>query len=513
MDRFAPDVWRLESGGRIVLFHGRTGRSFAIAAEVLAEIERWVPGLPAPPDLEAVARRLDGLRLLVESPPLDLGALIAAPSRMPILLPELPALWLPLPAVRTPGGHGWAERRLSPMELAAWRAINGARSLRAVAEKAGIPLSDLLAFSAELTHPEVQALQLRERPVGPHDPGLGRLVAPERPPAHRPAHLRGPKGETTLAHYHQLEITHGDTHFDDRETTVAHAFAVPHPALEGQPFGQRLVGALEARGHWPEGAATLLEIGPGDGELGADLRVAADARGLLPRTHIRLDQSPELLRTSARRQPGTRGILGNATELPMGEASVDLVICNEVLADLSAVPFDPMDPFPEGAAEEVAARIERYGIAPLPGEALYNLGAWKLIEELARVLAPGGAAYLSEFGGMEEIPVETVHLDHPEVSIHFGHLQTIARRLGLEARVLPMAELLGFDLTSTWLSRHSYEGLRARMHARGEHLAARAWTPATLKLPFKAEGLDWVPISHPGAAPVVTRFQALLLRR
>ncbi len=512
MERFSADAVRLEVGGQVVLWHARTGRHAALSPETMAEIDAWTPGLPPPPTLAPALARLDGLHLLGSSAPPAFGRLIPATSRLVLLLPELPALWLPLPAVRTPGGHAYAERRLNPAELRLWRAINGARTLSEVASRARLTVSEALPFVFELTHPETQALQLRDRALSRRDLSLERLVAPERPPAPRPAHLRGAHGETTLSHYHIHEITDASTHFDDRETTVAHAFALPHPALSGQPYGARLFAALDARGLVPN-VARILEIGPGTGELALRWTEASDLAGK-GGDYVRLDRSPELLQAQGQRAPGTRGLAGSATELPFPDGSLDLVLSNEVIADLSAAPYDADEPaWPGSPAAEVTARVSRYKLPLLPRGAQYNLGALQLVEEIARVLAPGGAAFLSEFGGPDEVPTETAQLDHPEVSICFDHLVLAARALGLEATLLPLPELLEMDLRASWLARHSYEALRARLRAEGRHLEARAWTPETLDLPWTVEGLQWVPVSDPGPGPLPTRFWALLLRR
>ena len=516
MARFSPQVERLEQGRRVVLWHQGTGRHVALDADTVEALEAGLPGMPPPPHLRGVAQRLDRLGLLAESPQPDRSQLVPARSRLVLLLVDPPALWLPMPAVRTPGGHAYARRPLDADDLSIWQQCNGARTTSEVSARTRIPLARVLAFLGELTRIEVQAMQLREGPVRSRDLSLERLVAPERPAAPRPAHLRGADGETTLDHYHLHEITDGETHFDDRETTVAHAFHLPHPALGGERYGARLHRVLDERGLLSSADATTLEIGPGDGELGEAFLERARETGTPSGEHVRLDRAPELLATQRRRQPGTREVLGTATELPFADGSLSLVLCNEVIADLSAVPYDPRDPEPGPAALEVVRRMERYGIAPLPNlgrPPRYNLGAWKLVEELARTLAPGGVAWLSEFGGVDEAPQETVQLDHPEVSIHFGHLAQIAQALGLDARVEGLADFLRADLNATWLARHSHEALRALLSSRGDRLAARAWTAETLKLPLAVEGMQWVPVSEPGPGPLITRFQCLLLRR
>lgn len=520
MERFSADAIRLElgasdrggAGGQVVLWHARTGRHAALSRETFAELEAWTPGMAPAHTLMPALARLDGLHLLGASATPPFPRLIPVASRLVLLLPELPALWLPMPTIRTPGGFAYAEYRLNPAELRLWQAINGARPLREVAARAGLSLEDALPFVFTLTAPEAQALQLRDRPVTRRELSLERLVAPERPPAARPSHLRGSRGETTLSHYHIHEITDADTHFDDRETTVAHAFALPHPALGGQTYGARLFAALDGRGLVPH-VARILEIGPGTGELARRWTEASDEQDKAS-DYLRLDRSPELLAAQGRMAPRTRGIAGNATELPVADASLDLILCNEVIADLEAVPYDPAEPvWPGSPVAELVARLERYKLESLPPGSFYNLGALKLIEELARALAPGGAAFVSEFGAPDEIPTETAQLDHPEVSICFGHLLVAARALGLEATLLPLPELLEMDLSAVWLARHSYEALRARMRSEGRSLEARAWTPETLDLPWPVDGLQWVPVSDPGPGPLPTRFWALLLRR
>ncbi len=507
MPRFAPDVRLLPGLDPPVLWHARTGRHLVLTASTLEDLEAWTPGLLPPPHLAALAKRLDELRFLRESVPHATDALIPCRSRLVLAFPEVPALWLPDPGLRTPGGHAYREVGISAAQLAFWRACNGSRTVSQAAAHAGLTEREALEFLGVLTAPNAQTLQLRERPITRRDPSLERLVGPSRGAAPRPADQYGPSGETTLGSYHHADITDGSTHFDDRETTVAHAFALPHPGLGGQRYGERLFDVLDARGYLRRDA-TIVEIGPGDGELGE----AFLARAGGPLDYVRLDASPELLRTQRGRMPGTREVLGNATVLPFADRSVGLVISNEVIADLAAVPYDPRIE-PRGAALEVAARLRRYRLAPHPGPALYNLGAWLLVEELARVLAPGGVAWLSEFGGIDQLPEETSQLDHPEVSIHFGQLEVIGRALGLAVRLEPLADAIGFDLSARQLARHSHEALRARMRAEGRHLPARAYTPDTLRLPWPVEGLQWVPLSDPGPGPLVTRFMALTLQR
>lgn len=504
---------RLAPGGEIhplsdgfVAWNRRSGRGLTLPSEPLAALAAWLPGTPVPPDLAGVARRLQDLRLLREHPPFDPIRAFPVRHRRVLSLPDRRSLWRPLPLHPAPGGHAWIEHSLSDAEWTLWHRVNGARTTEALARETGIPLVAVLAFLESLTAFDAQAIQVRDRPPSPHDASLDRFVSPPRARAHTPGEGRTPAGATDLRMYHLHSVTDASTHFDDRETTVAHAFAVPHPALGGEPYGRRMYRALRAASAWPAGGV-VLEVGGGDGELGEALHTAAREEGVPARLHLALDLSPTLLRAQRARQPGTRVIHADACNLPLRDGSVDLLLANEVVADLAAVPLEPA----RASDPALARALARYDLPPRPG--LHNLGAWRFLEEAARLLRPGGLLCITEFGETDETPEETPGLDHPEVSIRFGDLHRVATALGLTARILPMADWLGFALDTPWLSRGSWEGVRALARARDVALPARAWTLATLPLPWRVEGLREVPIHRDGPAPVVTRFHALLAKK
>lgn len=481
-----------------MLYHRRSGRHLPISDALLEALNAWSAELAPPPDLKGLVGRLASLYML-ENTPLNLENSIPARSHLALLLPE--GLWLPDPSQPSQGGHAFQFLPLNPQEIAFWRACNGARTVAQAARLA--ELQDAAPLLARLTALQAQAIQLRDRPITRRDPSLERVLAPQALLGHRDVDHYGSQGETTLEAWHG-RIHDGERHFDDVETTVAHAFGLPHPALQDQRYGERLFDVFSDRGLIPDGL--IVEVGPGDGELGQ----AFIGRSPTPLDYLRIDAAPELLRVQRLKMPGTREILGSATALPLPDRSVGLLFANEVIADLSALPYDPTHP---AEAAEVEERLRRYKIQPEPGLQLYNLGAWRMLEEIARVLAPGGRAWLSEFGTLDEAPEETLQLDHPEVSIHFGQLQQVAHALNLSVRCEPLAEFMRFDLRALQLWRGSYEGLRARLKSEGRHLAARAYTPEQLQLPWPVEGLSWVPLSERGAGPLLTRFWCLTLHK
>ena len=133
------------------------------------------------------------------------------------------------------------------------------------------------------------------------------------------------------------------------------------------------------------------------------------------------------------------------------------------------------------------------------------------LESLYEILHPKGLAYISEFGSPNELPEETTHLNHPEVSIHFGQLERVAQKIGFRTKLLPIAKLLNISLQELWLSKHSFMALRSCFSSKGKHLEARAYHPSTFLESSDIYGLEWNSMYELGPAPLPQRIWVLLL--
>jgi SAM-dependent methyltransferase len=286
-----------------------------------------------------------------------------------------------------------------------------------------------------------------------------------------------------LAAYH-ARIGDAGAQFDEIETTLSHLFRAPHRALGGATFGARLARGLGERGAKPSGAR-VLEVGGGLGFVG---RALSEALG--PASYLVVDRSPALAR--AQRDRGLRSVVGDARSLPIADRSIDLVIANEMAGDL-------------------------------PTEAGENRGALALVDECARVLAPGGLAYVSEFGHPSEPPRRSDHLDHDEHSLRFDDLAERARARGLAAELAQVPALIGLDgraraLTTT---RASFAALKALFASHSAPLEKRAWLEDELAEHARAHGIDLAALHGLTFAPISERtmglhpgeFWALLARK
>lgn len=352
-------------------------------------------------------------------------------------------------------------RALEPVEAFLWRRATGYATTgqliavaathfgRALAERG---LKALLRW----TSGQLQLVKLLD---GPLDPGEADPILPP--------HFFGyvdqlpltdsddPTGAVDLDDYHRRVITDADAQFDFRETTVSHLLRVPTPVLDGSTYGARLVARLGERGALPPGAR-VLEVGGGTGWLA---RRALEARPDLRWTIV--DLSPALLRAQRQRLAGrgVRFVHADGMRLPIADGAVDVLVSNEVIADLPAARVDP--------AGEVPAIVRRLEVVP-DAPRVTNVGALRFVAEVGRVLRPGGLAWISEYGDLDREPVEAVHLDHPEVGIEFSVLKRGAERLGLGAEVVRVMDDLRFtDAPALAAPPAQFAALRALLPALG----------------------------------------------
>jgi hypothetical protein len=77
-------------------------------------------------------------------------------------------------------------------------------------------------------------------------------------------------------------------------------------------------------------------------------------------------------------------------------------------------------------------------------------------------------------------PRLSTHLDHPELSTHFGHLQTAARTLGLSAELAFVMDLIDLQRDDKGLvtTRSQFRALTAMLADAGVTIEKIGYTPA-----------------------------------
>lgn len=380
-------------------------------------------------------------------------------------------------------------------------------------------------------------------PYAPWDP---RGPAPHDPFAEEAVPIAPPHG------YYAGEVDDPAQQFDDVETTLSHLLRVPTPLLGGSTYAERITEALLQRGLVGPGTRRILEVGAGIGDVAAGVlgtlreREPALFAGL---AYTILDLSPALREAQAERlardglADKVHWVHGNAETLPLPAESVDLVLCNEVIGDFTTVrltrallgtdvgedhpPEAPWTRWDEARLErlgEVGELIRRWEL-PLddaPPEMFLNIGALRFLGHVHRVLRRGGGALITEYGDAVKYPVAGTHLDHLEFSIHFGHMLHVADRVGFDAELAYVQDLVGLDRDARTLAstRTWFASLRALFASVGLELDKRAWTRELLEQLAgdrlrldDVTGLRYHPVDERCMGLAPHEFKALMLKK
>ncbi len=380
---------------------------------------------------------------------------------------------------------------LDPEETKIWDAFQGEKRLVEMRHHFG-DNAKIINLVRRLTHSDVQALKLSMMPWAVY----------AKRPAHAPPYLAStmpyqrwqpgspvpPAPELTA--YHREAIGDADAQFDHQETTLSHLLRVPHPALNQRSYGQTLTDVLVARGAVPEGRVRVLEIGAGLGYVAKDVIARLRAAGREVQYTI-IELSPALAKAQqARLGKNATWIEGDALAVTVADGAYDLILSNEMVGDLPASRHSRLDiglEIGSGAADNdkvkaISELAAGCNLDDAPEPFFLQTGAMELVARIARWLAPGGTAVVTEFGDSSAWPKLSTHLDHPELSTHFGHLMQVARNAGLEAKVEFVIDLLDFDRDQKGLAttRSHFRALRALAEAAGVDLAKVGYTPELL---------------------------------
>ncbi len=405
------------------------------------------------------------------------------------------------------------------------------------------------ALVRKLVHSDVQALKLSMMPWSVYakrpataPPYLTSTMPYEKwepgtkVPGQRQAAEGDPRASMEIispVDYYKNDVADADAQFDHQETTLSHLLRIPHPALGDRTYGQALVDVLLARGKVPEGKVRILEIGAGLGYVASDVIARLTENGRTVEYTI-AELAPALAEAQQQRigKDKATWVMGNVLEATLPSDSFDLILSNEMIGDLPAIQLSRADIgiAPEGGNADrdkvrtfsriAADRGVNLDDAPEP---FYLMtGAFDLVEKIGNWLAPKGTAIITEFGGVAAWPKLSTHLDHPELSTHFGQLQQAVRGAGHEAEIEFVIDLLDFDRTQTGLAttRSHFRALRALASDVGVDLPKIGYTPALLahtvgdKLDLSTVGeLRWDKIEDRLMGLVPHEFKALIVSR
>lgn len=537
--------------GAVYLFHDLFGYLMEMSADIAAMIEAFDDGVDTEETIAFYAKRMS------DADPRQFVDVLAGHS---VLVEpaddEIEAMWAFIPikgkwnvwqrrGERMTLWTAWGDKPVTQLfldveETAMWDAFDGAKRL--VEMRHHHDHAKLIALVRKLVHSDVQALKLSVMPWAMYAkrPAMAPPYLTSTMPYARwtPGTPVAPAPSLVEYHLHGIPEAGAEQQFDHTETTLSHLLRVPHPALRGRTYGTALVDALVAKGAIAEtGPVRVLEVGAGLGYVARDVIAKLASLGREVQYTI-VELAPTLAAAQQQRLGATAATwhVGNALDVTLPAASFDLVISNEMVGDL---------PAEQHSREAIGLALDGSGTADLDrlralgaGAALYadlgvNLddatepfylqtGAAALVVKIATWLAPGGTAVVSEFGELSGWPKLSSHLDHPELSTHFGQLLQVARASGLTGAIEFVIDLLDFDRDQQGLAttRSHFRALQALATDAGVDLPKIGYTPDLLaaavgtKLDVKTVGeLRWDRIEDRLMGLVPHEFKALVLRR
>ncbi len=400
----------------------------------------------------------------------------------------------------------WGESPLRKVDLTAdevaiWDCFDSERSIARIAKEDGLDAAAIRKLIARLAQHEVQAVKLSALPLSAYKsrPGLKPPYLTSTMPYKRfePGVDPLPKGVDGFFSpegYYLSEVEDADEQFDHQETTLSHLLRMPHPVLGHRTYGEALVHQLFEYRAIPEGDIKVLEIGGGLGFMAKAVIEALQAAGRKVDYHI-FDLAPALAGAQKERLAGlpVTWHAGDIVKDPVPETGFDLVLSNEMIGDLLAVRLDkskfgldaedPDDAIFEKALDDagLAGELVRKYTIPIgdaPDELYLNIGAWLMVEKLFDLMKPGATAWITEFGEMGRWPLLSTHLDHPELSIHFGHLMLVSKKVGFHVDFEFVIDFLNFrrDLEGLATTRSYFRALTALCEEHGVKLEKIGYT-------------------------------------
>ncbi len=302
---------------------------------------------------------------------------------------------------------------------------------------------------------------------------------------------KGFEGADHLSEFHLREITKREEHFDQIETTVSHLFREPSEALQGLTYGRLLAKHLRRVGWWTPKPRMIVEVGAGLGYVAREMAnelSPAERQGI---RYIFVDLTRPFVESQlslAESGWDRVGLQANAEWLPLRDQSVDLVIDNENLADMTPVRLSRGEVESGQSTQQLHQealdwiRRVRFPIDHvLPDEMMFNLGPLRFLAELWRVLRPGGRAILIEFGIETGWPAPVKLPGHTEYEVQYTHLRHAARWLGFQERYFTLPQFLVLKPDTQLLCTGAAYAIQRFCTALGQSFSIRAYTEGELK--------------------------------
>ncbi|HKO62064.1 MAG TPA: SAM-dependent methyltransferase [Pyrinomonadaceae bacterium] len=331
---------------------------------------------------------------------------------------------------------------------------DGSNTLRQLLERFDVPIDEGKGVVEFLSDPERQLIKLTQHAVDLDNPIQPFNTVPRS--LHHSAKWEPSASNdvSSISEFHQQGIQDANWEFDVIEPTVNHSLRFPSEILGGRSYGAQFSAktlTADVLGERATGVLNVLEVGGGTGTFACSFLKQAREHSEWTLNYHLLELSPALAANQKKLLTAdgleVEHFIQDAVSFSIPDRKFDLIIANEVIADFPVSAVQRRDEPDDGWAGDGAIYLEKYGlpIHDAPASFKINSGVFEFIERAWEHLQPGGTAILTEYGFVDGFPVQILHLNHEEFSIHFGHVKACAERVGFSCRLLSLIEFLQID--------------------------------------------------------------------
>lgn len=227
--------------------------------------------------------------------------------------------------------------------------------------------------------------------------------------------------------------------FDIKETTIAYLLRNDTNILEGDSYGKAVIKRILPLLTKKENKVLkILEIGAGLGHMARSIVTHLNELKI-QYTYDIVDLAESLIDIQKKVLDDNKVRFHNCNCENFCEGKFDIIICNEVIADLSCERNDSL-------SVEGKEYVSRYKIDISQEKEYINLGAFKAIENIYNMLNEGGVAFVSEYKENDGLAkISNMMNDHMEVSVNFTNIISVAQQNGFHVNYISLQDFLNIQ--------------------------------------------------------------------
>lgn len=391
---------------------------------------------------------------------------------------------------------------ISEFDKRCFKASNGVKSVSEIINELNISFSDYMMFMSKWVSSDAQVIKLfKTKYDNKYSIYFYYFLSPS---------TKHDEIEMINHENYYSNIEDAEEQFEVIETTISYLMREDTGVLKAGKYGSEFAKKTLERIDTLE-KYEVLEVGGGLGDFANSFIEYFKVNGIKLNYSI-VDISPTLIQEQAKKCKEYSGImthfLESAEELVLDKKQFDIIISNEVIADLTNNKiYDSQGNINNGLTKGI---IEEFGLHTLVGNDSYlNIGAINFISKIDMHLKKNGIAILTEFTETDgSSQITNCITDHSEVSINFELLKHVAEAKGFVAKIVNLNDFLDFSPDEMILSPDSFNQLKNLVNKYNKELKKLIYTEKYISEFYSVENIQFCKLSR-----LTKYFKALILSK